>query len=82
MRYSRVTIESTVFMHIIPPDLHIDFLIDTFWGLGHELKTVFNQGGHAQSLALSKHHYSVKPSFSVPLAVLGQGGGGGITPNC
>ena len=29
-----------------------------------------------QSLALSKHHYLVKPSFSMPLAVLGQWGGG------
>ena len=28
-----------------------------------------------QSPALSKHHYPVKPSFSVPLAVPGQGGG-------
>ena len=38
-------------------------------------KTVFDQGCHAQSPALSKHHYPAKPVFSVPLAVLGQGGG-------
>ena len=37
-------------------------------GTRHELS-------RAQSPALSKHHYPVKPSFSVPLAVLGQGGG-------
>ena len=44
------------------------------YGTPHKLKMVFDQGCHAQSSALSKHHYPVKPSFSVPLAVLGQGG--------
>ena len=38
--------------------------------------TILDQGCRAQSPALSKHHYLVKPSFFVPLAVLGQGGGG------
>ena len=37
---------------------------------------VFDQPCRVQSPALSTHHYLVRPSFSVPLAVLGQGGGG------
>ena len=45
-------------------------------GSHHELKTLFDQGCRAQSPALSKHHYLVKLSFSVPLGVLGQGGVG------
>ena len=44
--------------------------------LALNLHPVFDQGCRMQSPAFSKHHYPVKPSFSVPLAVLGQGGGG------
>ena len=36
-------------------------------------------GAPAPPPPLSKHHYPVKPSFFVPLAVLGQGGGRGNT---
>ena len=53
-----------------------------FLGTCHELKMVFDPECSAQSPALSKHHYLVRPSFSVPLAVLGQGGGGGYFWSC
>ena len=52
---------------------------DTPWGLGDTSQVENGFRPEVQSPALSKHHYPVKPLFSVPLAVLGQGGAGYLT---